>query len=96
MTALRVDPTNVANGLENWAEIQSREFASFEPDKASVAALSPVEIARLTRSELITAICAAELPVLSSRNAERLQYLDRWTLERLVHLARYCCRNQGY
>lgn len=72
------------------------EFAHFEVDKAAVAALGPVDIARLTRRELVAAIVAAELPLLQADPAERLRFLDRWTLERLVYLARHCCRNQGY
>ncbi len=73
-----------------------QEFAPFDPDKAAVAALSPLEIARLTRSELVAAIRAAELPMLAFATEQRLNHLDRWTLERLVYLGRHCCRNQGY
>jgi len=45
---------------------------------------------------LIRVVQAAELPWLSPRTRERLLYLDRMTLERLAHLARRCCRNQGH
>jgi hypothetical protein len=72
------------------------EFAPFQLDKAAVAALGPVDIARLTHRELIAAVVAAELPHLQADPEERLRFLDRWTLERLVYLARHCCRNQGY
>lgn len=90
MTALTMDAPVRASEPERF------EFAPFEVDKASVAALSPLEIARMTREELIVAILAAELPVLQSEGEERLRFLDRWTLERLVYLARHCCRNRGY
>lgn len=93
---LESSPTRTSP-LESWASIEeSPEFAAFAADKASVAALTPVEIARLTRSELIAAIEASELPVIGVDRQERLRFLDRWTLERLVYLARHCCRNQGY
>jgi hypothetical protein len=81
---------------EPSAAEEQMEFAPFEVDKAAVAALGPVDIARLTRRELVAAIVAAELPLLQADPAERLRFLDRWTLERLVYLARHCCRNQGF
>jgi hypothetical protein len=46
--------------------------------------------------QLIRVIRAAELPLVDARTSERLQYLDRATLQRLAHLAQRCCRNQGY
>lgn len=94
MTALTLDMSRT--NREPSRELESAEFAPFEVDKASVAALSPLDIARMTRGELVTAILAAELPVLQTNGEERLRFLDRWTLERLVYLARHCCRNRGY
>lgn len=65
-------------------------------DKASVAELSARTIAGLTREELARVIRAAELPLLNRHDGDRLELLNRETLERLAHLARRCCRHQGY
>ena len=62
--------------------------------KARVAELSPGRIAQMSSGELSRAI--RDVGVLRFCDESRLTYLDRPTLERLVYLARQCCRNQGY
>jgi hypothetical protein len=62
--------------------------------KASVAELSRDRITRMSSGELARAI--RDVSVLQFCDENRLDYLDRGTLERLVYLARQCCRNQGY
>ncbi|MBW3542936.1 MAG: hypothetical protein KY476_21960, partial [Planctomycetes bacterium] len=69
----------------------SREF-----NKASVASLSHGHIARMPREQLVEALRAADLPLLDEEALGRLPKLERSTLERLLFLARRCCRNQGY
>lgn len=65
-------------------------------DKADVARLSPQQIYRMSRDEMVRAVRAADLPLVDRETSQRLMYCDRETLERLVYLARRCCRNQGY
>ena len=65
-------------------------------DKLMVAELSPLQISRMTCEELARAICASGLPIIQTELSEHLEFYDRVTLERLVFLARRCCRNQGY
>jgi hypothetical protein len=65
-------------------------------DKSVVAGIPYAAIAAMTREELVRVIEAADLPVLGPRASDRLPYLKRTILERLAHLARRCCRNQGY
>jgi hypothetical protein len=62
--------------------------------KASVAELSRDRITRMSCGELARAI--RDVSALQFCNESRLDYLDRSTLERLLYLARQCCRNQGY
>ena len=62
--------------------------------KASVAELSRDRITRMSSGELARAI--RDVSALQFCDESRLDYLDRSTLERLVYLARQCCRNQGY
>ncbi|QDT50082.1 hypothetical protein Pan258_41380 [Symmachiella dynata] len=64
--------------------------------KGEIAEYRDEEISDLPDNELIAAIRAAQLPYLSQRFEDRLEYCDRDVLERLVHLARHCCRNQGH
>ena len=64
-------------------------------DKSDVAELSLLQISRMTCDELIRVIRAAQLPLLRPDVDEQLEFQDRPTLERLVYLARRCCRNQG-
>jgi hypothetical protein len=63
-------------------------------DESTIAALSDQTIARMTRHELVRMICAADLPLPSSFDAERLRLQDQTTLERLAFLARRACRNR--
>jgi hypothetical protein len=60
--------------------------------KRAVAALPCGAVAEMQRRELIFAIRTAELPWLDAET--RLEFADRPTLERLVHLARRVCRRQ--
>ena len=65
-------------------------------DKSVVAAIPYAAITAMTREELIRVIEAADLSVLGPRVSDHLPYLERKILERLAHLARRCCRNQGF
>jgi hypothetical protein len=65
-------------------------------DKAAIAEIPTGLFSQMSREELIRVIRASELPLVDARTLERFQYLDRATLQRLAHLARRCCRNQGY
>jgi hypothetical protein len=80
-------PTQIRNG-----------GAIVEPlDKSSVAEMSAGLIDSLGPEELIRVIYAADLPVVFCHELPaRLAFCDRETLRRLAHLARRCCRNQGY
>jgi len=62
--------------------------------KGEIAEFGDEEIIDLPDNKLIAAIRAAQLPYLSPRFEDRLEYCDRDILVRLVHLARHCCRNQ--
>jgi hypothetical protein len=64
--------------------------------KAEVAGLSIKDIQRMSRNELTAAIRAADVALFRDDVAERLEYLDRSTLEQLAFLARRTVRNQGY
>jgi len=64
-------------------------------DKFVVAAIPYAAITEMTREELIRVIEAGDLPVLGPRVSDHLPYLERKILERLAHLARRGCRNQG-
>ena len=65
-------------------------------DKPAVAALTASDIQRLSDAELVEAIRGSGLPILRREAEGRLEFFGRQTLERLVWLARRCCRNQGY
>jgi hypothetical protein len=65
-------------------------------DKPAVASLAIGAISNMSREELIRVIHGADLPLINSRNRHRLRFLDKNSLQRLAHLARRCCRNQGY
>ena len=65
-------------------------------DKVMVAELMPLQISQMTCEELARAIRASGLPIIQTALNEHLELYDRTTLERLVYLARRCCRNQGY
>ena len=65
-------------------------------EKSDVAELRDDEIAELCDADMIAAICAAHLPCLNEQSENRLKFYDHRMLQRLVYLARQCCRNQGY
>lgn len=65
-------------------------------EKGDVADLRDDEIAELCDEDLIEAIFAAHLPCLNEQYQNRLKFYDHQMLQRLVYLARQCCRNQGY
>jgi hypothetical protein len=75
-------------------ELSRRDQQGF--DKPAVAGLTIGIISKMSRDELIRVIDGADLPLIDSRNRQRLRYLDRPSLQRLAQLARRCCRNQGY
>ena len=81
------------------APLKSRSEATdgHPHDKSEIAELTGIEIGRMTCSELVGLIRAAELPAsLRPGLDRRLEFLDREQLSRLAFLARRCCRNQGY
>jgi len=76
---------------EQWSRRKNRRF-----DRPSVAKLAIGTIAEMSREELIRVIEGSDLPLINSSNRQRLNYLDRASLERLAQLGRRCCQNQGY
>ncbi|HUG93712.1 MAG TPA: hypothetical protein VML55_22975 [Planctomycetaceae bacterium] len=62
--------------------------------KARVAELSSGRITAMSTADMARAV--RDVSVLQFCDPSRLEFLDRPTLERLVFLARQCCRNQGY
>ena len=75
--------------------------------KSDVAELAVVEILGMTRAQLKQVIrsvqtgpaqpaCQLPGPFNGQKLEDRLDFLDRGTLERLVYLARRTCRTQGY
>jgi hypothetical protein len=77
-----------------WIEKAASGEVGF--DKPAVASLGIGTISRMSCEELVRVIQGADLPLINRRNRQRLIYLDRTALQRLAHLARRCCRNQGY
>ena len=73
---------------------ESAEAADDHFTKARLAELSPTSISRMSSDDMARAI--RDVSVLQFCDEKRLDYLDRPMLERLVYLARQCCRNQGY
>ena len=65
-----------------------------ELDDARIAELSAIEISQMIHDELVRVIRAARLLRFACANDEHMEYYDRSTLERLVYLARRCCRNR--
>lgn len=65
-------------------------------DKGIVAEIPSSQIPRMTRDELIRMVRAVHVVLPQPHVADKLELCDRRTLERLAHLARRCCRNQGY
>ncbi len=84
------------------AETISHRLTGKSPVRSSVSAKTEIadlrdeEISDLPNDKLIAAIRAAQLPYLNRRFEHRLEFCNREVLERLVHLARHCCRNQGH
>lgn len=78
------------------AEFQSATDMELSFDKSAIAALTTTELGAMSCQELATVVEAADVPMLSSQTRQRLSLMDRATLERLAHLARRCCRHQGY
>lgn len=68
--------------------------------KSEIASLSMHEIADLSREELIAVVRSVPVAFVRTQDAgrltDRLEFLNRKTLERLAFIARRCCRNQGY
>ena len=60
----------------------------------SIANHSDERIACMDHSELIDLVRRAKLPPVCDGTMERLEFLDRATLERLAYLTRRCCRNR--
>jgi len=75
-------------------DVWERVTDSF-PDKATIASLTQSDISQMTCEELVRVIRGARMTLLRSDIDEQLDGYDRTTLERLAHLARRCCRNQG-
>jgi hypothetical protein len=65
-------------------------------DKVMIAALSATQISEMTRAELIRVVERTCLPQTAAQCNDYLAFAERPTLERLVFLARRCCRNLGY
>ena len=63
--------------------------------RARIASLSPVEIESMDRSHLVE-IVRESGAARSTELEDRLEFVDRLTLERLVYLARRRFRNRGY
>lgn len=63
-------------------------------EKATIAQLSPTQIARMTPEELIPFVRWSGLPLLLPEIEPHVKHWDRKTLERVVYLARRCCQNQ--
>ena len=79
------------------ADKASRDSDNLEAlDKPMIAALSPHQISEMTRDELVRLVEKTGLPITAMQCSVQLTCADRQTLERLVYLARRCCRNQGY
>jgi hypothetical protein len=82
------------------SETNSRPFGETVPDHAealddvTIADFSLIAISQMTRDELVRVVRASRLPLLTIARDEHLQFHDRQTLERLVHLARRCCHNR--
>lgn len=64
--------------------------------KPAIAELTSAEIDEMTSSELVNVVRAARLASLAPWPDPELHEYDREKLVRLVHLARRCCRQQGY
>jgi len=63
-------------------------------DDAKIANLSLLQISQMAGDELVRVIRASRLPLLTTASDEHLEFHDRKTLERLVHLGRRCCHHR--
>lgn len=83
-------PTNPASARIPPAVTSTPQPAAFSED--AIAELTPGDISqRLTLGELIEVIRSVEYPFAGK---DRLEFFDRDTLERVVHLVRRWCRNR--
>jgi|GEM_PF-3110631 len=64
--------------------------------KSQIAELTCDDIQAMSEDELIQIIVSARPCPVSEDVAERLEYYDRATLERLAFLTRRLCRREGY
>jgi hypothetical protein len=80
-----------ADQNKQWSRPEYRRF-----DRPSVARLAIGTIAEMSREELVGVIEGSGLPLINKSSRQRLNYLDRGSLERLAQLGRRCCQNQGY
>lgn len=64
--------------------------------KATIAHLSPDQISQMTCEQLVQLVRDSQLSFLRGGRDQCLDGYDRETLQRLVYVARRCCRNQGY
>ncbi|MEX0704088.1 MAG: hypothetical protein WD069_18450 [Planctomycetales bacterium] len=65
-------------------------------DKAMVAGLRALDIARMNALQLVGAIRAGGLETLRPELRQELERSDRAALVLLVYLARRRCRNEGF
>lgn len=97
-------PTHETAARQNWEQWDSpTSSATLERrhyHKSEIAALSLCDITELPREDLIAIIKSVPTAFAQTQEAdrlsERLDFLNRKTLERLAFIARRCCRNQGY
>jgi hypothetical protein len=91
-----------ASSRESWPQPCPAPIAAWweisppRLDQHDVALLGNRVISLMTRDDLLDVILASRLPLLNDDLLIHLQYADRCTLQRLAHLGRRCCRNQGY
>lgn len=74
----------------NQNESTGRHSGVAGRDREKLAALSCQHISRMSRAEMACLVLASPLPALRPGLETRLHFHDRPTLQRLVHLARYC------
>ena len=61
---------------------------------AAIADLTTIEISDVPEDELVRFVHASALTGHFPEMRRHLEYWDRHTLERVAHLARFCCRNR--
>jgi len=93
--------TNTIESDRSRFEVQTTPRGRSSPnaaealDDTTIANLSAITISQVTRDELVRVIRAARLPLVCGATDGQLEFHDRSTLERLVYLARHCCRNRA-